>query len=358
MNCRKEKEKTVLSDKYFLDMHLKPCKVNKIFEINQNKIAIFSKKLKKQDIFLQNSQKKNKSMRTRIAPTPSGFLHLGNVFSFLLTWLAARSQNGTILLRIDDLDAERRRTEYLDDIFRTLEWLQIDYEEGASGTADFLQNFSQTLFLEKYNSLINKLLEKKNLFPCACSRSLLKSQNPQGLHKGICAEPDPENEFALRIQVLETESIRFEDINGKNYEVNLAETVGDFVLRRRDGLPSYQIVSLAEDVEKKIDFVVRGEDLIGSTAMQLFLAQKLDLQAFMQTKFLHHKLIKDQTGNKLSKSAGSTSIKYLRENGAKPAQIYQLFSEQFLGKSNLKVEKIQDLLDFSQAESNPFAHLF
>ncbi len=286
-------------------------------------------------------------MRTRIAPTPSGFLHLGNVFSFLLTWLMARSQNGTILLRIDDLDAERRRTEYLDDIFQTLEWLQIDYEEGASGTADFLQNFSQTLFVEKYNNLINSLLEKKEAFPCQCSRSLLKVQNPQGLHKGICKKNDQKGEFALRIEVLENDKIAFEDANGQNYEVDLAETVGDFILRRRDGLPSYQIVSLVEDVEKKIDFIVRGEDLIGSTAIQLFLAQKLDFQPFNKTKFLHHKLIKDETGDKLSKSAGSTSLKYLRENGTKPAQIYQLFSEQFLGIPNQKIQKIQDLLDFS-----------
>ncbi len=295
-------------------------------------------------------------MRTRIAPTPSGFLHLGNAFSFLLTWLLARSQNGTILLRIDDLDTDRCRTQYLDDIFQTLEWLQIDYDEGASGTADFLKNFSQTLFLEKYNNLINSLLEKKELFFCPCSRSLLKLQNAQGLHRGICNFPITsqssdeqgllQTAFALRIQVAETDLIKFGDWNGRKQELNLAETVGDFVVKRRDSLPSYQIVSLVEDVEKKIDFIVRGEDLIGSTAMQLFLAQKLDFQSFTQTKFLHHKLIKDETGNKLSKSAGSTSIKYLRENGAKPAQIYQLFAEQFLGINTPKIQKIHDLLDF------------
>jgi glutamyl-tRNA synthetase len=116
-------------------------------------------------------------LRTRIAPTPSGFLHAGNAVNFLITHELARAARGTLLLRIDDLDAERARPEYLDDIFRSLEWLGIDWDEGPTGPEDFLRNWSQRSRIERYSELLLGLRKGGHLYACECSRKAVP-----GLH--------------------------------------------------------------------------------------------------------------------------------------------------------------------------------
>ncbi len=288
---------------------------------------------------------------SRIAPTPSGFLHLGNVFSFVLTWLIVRKKQGYLLLRIDDLDSKRRRIEYLDDIFSTLEWLRLDYDEGASGTADFLANFSQETRINDYENILSQLLDKQApIFECNCSRTTIQRNAINGLYAGTCRSniltmnklSSPKTESAWRISVPVT-PIVFQDILQGQMEISLAEKMGDFVVRGKDHLPAYQIASLSDDLRYGINLVVRGQDLINSTAAQVFLAQQLGREEFANTTFLHHALLYESAHHKMSKSAGSLSIKAIRAANPSPQPIFQWLARQF-GHST-KVSSLRELLE-------------
>ncbi|CAN5327606.1 tRNA glutamyl-Q(34) synthetase GluQRS [soil metagenome] len=256
------------------------------------------------------------SMITRLAPTPSGYLHQGNAFNFLLNWLMAREQGGKVLLRIDDLDVPRSKQEYLHDVFETLDWLGIDWDAGPAATDDLAASWSQSLRLPLYNSLLEQLRAQGHLFACDCSRKSLAAAGGvyQGncIHKGI---PFDQPDVAWRVKVNVTETISFNDGWQGETIIALGLQVGSFVVRRRDGIPAYQIASLADDVHYGITSIARGMDLLSSTASQLYLAKLLGLGLFTQTLFYHHPLLLDQAGHKLSKSTGSLSLHHWRKEG-------------------------------------------
>lgn len=284
-------------------------------------------------------------LRTRIAPTPSGYLHLGNAFSFLLTSLIARKENGSILLRIDDIDSERTKPEYLQDIFESLEWLGIEWQEGPSGPDDFEENWSQHRRLDLYNSILTQLRAQQLLFACNCSRKKLESFKSHA-YPGICESrslPMDATDTAWRLKVNSEERITFQDRILGEVTFPLGQETGSFVVRKKDALPAYQLVSLADDTHFRINCVVRGEDLLPSTAMQMFMADKLHLDGFRQAQFYHHKLQRDDSGQKLSKSAGSVSLQYMRKRGFHAEEVYTLFAEQFLNHSDKRVTTFGEL---------------
>ena len=274
---------------------------------------------------LKIRQSHGESLRTRFAPTPSGYLHAGNAFSFLITWLIARFSGGKILLRIDDNDALRAREAYLDDIFESLLWLGLDYDEGAKNTADFRENYSQTLRKDYYLSFLKDAHLKKLLFACDCSRKSFSGNYP-----GTCllrALDFDTPDTALRINTLSAKNIIFEDALKSDIFVNLHEIMPFFILRTKNLLPAYQLVSVIEDTENSMNFIVRGEDLLPSTAAQLFFAGEIAaLHNFRNTLFLHHALLKDDSGNKLSKSEGAFSLRDMRRKHADPKQLFLHFS--------------------------------
>lgn len=257
-------------------------------------------------------------LRSRIAPTPSGYLHIGNAINFVLAWLHARKEKGSLRLRIDDLDAPRVDPGFIDDIFRTLEWLGLDWDEGPQTAGEHYKLFSQQSRIERYNELIGKLRTTGRVFACSCSRKEIQEMSSDGRYPGICRDKGlscDSHDHALRIMVPSTTSITVHDIYTGDAGVKLYDVMRDFVIRRRDGIPAYHIASLADDEDHNINFIVRGYDLLESTAAQLYLAQLLEMQSFIQTRFYHHPLVKDEKGEKLSKSAGSASLKAWREKG-------------------------------------------
>lgn len=265
--------------------------------------------------------------RSRIAPTPSGFLHEGNAFNFVLTWLWTRANNGRLRLRIDDLDAPRARPEYVEDIFRTLEWLGLDWEDGPQTPDEHYQIYSQQRRIGRYQELLNDLIEKAPVFACTCSRKDILAVNPDGAYPGTCRYkglPLDTPDAALRLLTPEGSVVAFDDVLLGRVVVDVSQATPDFIVRRRDGIPAYHIASLADDMDHDINHIVRGEDLLESTAAQLFLSQKINLTAFEAMQFRHHPLLKDGD-TKLSKSAGSHSIKAMREAGDTPATYYQRF---------------------------------
>lgn len=267
-------------------------------------------------------------LRSRLAPTPSGYLHLGNAFSFVLTWLIVRKQHGHVHLRIDDLDADRAKPEYYDDIFATLEWLGLDYDSGARSRHDCLLHWSQHRRLNDYNAALMQLAEQGNVFACDCSRSLLAQTSPTGLYPGTCRTKHiplttPNTAWRVRVpeQMSERATARFHDASAGEISLDMASELGDFLVRRRDGIPAYHIASLVDDMLDGITFIVRGADLLTSTAAQIFLAERLGLSDFTQTTFLHHPLLLESPNKKLSKSHQSLSLRAMRENGTSSEEV-------------------------------------
>jgi len=244
-------------------------------------------------------------IKSRFAPTPSGFLHLGNAYNFLLTQKFAKERQGKIFLRIDDLDATRTRDEYLIDIFESLDWLGLKYDSGPKDLDDFKTNFSQTLKTAHYHDQMANL---DGLFTCVCTRSEIKKLSPDGIYPGTCRG----------------EQLRF--IGGENcirYTYDSADNLKDFVIWRKEDLPSYQLVSTVEDIEHGINFVVRGLDLIGSSKVQKHLIKQFSPDH--EITFLHHPLITENDGTKLSKSEGAYSLKSMREKEPSPDKIIEGF---------------------------------
>ncbi len=287
------------------------------------------------------------NLRTRIAPTPSGYLHLGNAWSFVLTWLAARSQNGHIHLRIDDLDAARYRDEYLEDIFETLHWLGLDWDSGPHDLTEFKSDYSQQLRLSRYHEALALLQAQGKVYACSCSREQIRRDAEVARHSvypGTCREkklPFNEVENALRFRV--DAAVKARDESGKVFELHPERDMGDFVLRQKSGDPSYQLASVMDDVDARINFVVRGLDLTPSTGAQLSLAQSLALKSFSQARFWHHALMVDDGGEKLSKSEGAESIRALRQKFSDPSPLFRFFARH-LGMEPNGIFSVQDLL--------------
>lgn len=265
-------------------------------------------------------------LRTRLAPTPSGLLHPGNALSFIITWCLCRAAGGRLLLRIDDLDAARRRPEYLEDIFRTLDWLGLDYDEGPAGVEDFLQRHSQHTRLDLYHAALDRLRAAGHLYACPCSRRQIGERSPDGRYPNTCRErglPFDAPRTAWRVRVPEGTQVSFREWRSGTRSYPLAGEMGDFVVRRKNGLPAYQLASLVDDLHYEINFIVRGADLLASTAAQQFLAAGLDARPFREALFWHHPLLTGPDGEKLSKSKGAGSLQEWREAGRSPLPLFR-----------------------------------
>jgi glutamyl/glutaminyl-tRNA synthetase len=289
-------------------------------------------------------------MKTRIAPTPSGFLHTGNAVSFLITYCLAKCEKGKILLRIDDLDRERYRQEYVDDIFYSLDWLGIQYDEGPATVSSFEKEWSQSNRLNFYESFLNTCLKNEWVYACDCTRKELISSGSYPVYVGKCSKLNKSftSNMAWRWKIEGSAEIQWQDIFRSNTVINLPKQMGDFVVRQKNGFPSYQVASFIDDQYFNITHIIRGEDLMASTAAQLNLATRSDSTHFKKIIFGHHPLISDENGHKLSKSAGSRSLKALRENGQIPFNILEI-ARKILGLPNEKIETTEDLVKLCMA---------
>ncbi|HMO32012.1 MAG TPA: glutamate--tRNA ligase family protein [Lacibacter sp.] len=264
--------------------------------------------------------------RTRLAPTPSGYLHLGNVASFVLTAGLARRSGASILLRIDDLDRERVRDHYLEDIFDTLLFLDIPWDEGPRSANEHRQLFTQSTRMQAYADALDYLRATGAIFACNCSRSALAAQAGSTypgtcLHRGLPPEQPGVN---WRLHTERSGGITWQDMRQGPTQLPLPPDMHFFMVRRKNGYPSYQLASVVDDLYFNVDLVVRGADLLPSTLAQQWLAGHLPANRFSATTFVHHPLLHAPGGTKLSKSAGDTSVYSLRKTGHAAAGIYRL----------------------------------
>jgi glutamyl/glutaminyl-tRNA synthetase len=274
--------------------------------------------------------------RTRLAPTPSGFLHLGNVLSFSVTAFLARRAGADILLRIDDMDRERVQPAYIKDIFDTLSFLSIPFDEGPGNPAVFESSFSQRCRLDLYENALIQLQAMNAVFACTCSRSQLAIEN-NGVYQGTCRHKNlPLDTPGAAWRVLtDDRPITIKDIYGTQLQEQLPPDMRYFIVRKKDGYPAYQLTSLLDDLYWNTDLIVRGADLFPSTIAQLFLAGIMNKQSFLNAHFYHHLLLTSPDAQKYSKSAGATSIHFLKNEGITASQIFSMIGE-MLGKTGVK----------------------
>lgn len=256
----------------------------------------------------------------RFAPSPSGRMHLGNVYTALLSWLSVKSRGGKWILRIEDLDPQRSKLQYARQIEDDLLWLGLEWDEGGiQGIGDsgpYMQSRRHSL----YEDALARLKATGLCYPCRCSRAdIMATQAPHEsdgrvVYKGTCRPAVlpaayPENTHAaVRIAVPDRE-ICFTDLIKGPQRVNLASHCGDFVLRRADGAWSYQLAVVVDDAMMGVTEVMRGDDLLLSAAQQIYLYELLGYSA---PQFAHLPLVTNEAGVRLSKRDSSLSMEYLR----------------------------------------------
>lgn len=278
--------------------------------------------------------------KTRLAPTPSGFLHLGNVLSFAITAALAQKSGAKILLRIDDMDRARAEQRYIEDIFDTLNFLEIPWHEGPRNILEFNNSYSQMHRLPLYHTALKQLTNAGLVFACTCSRKQLNENTCTCFEKNI---PLTTNDANWRLRTDNIRELSVKNYNGSVINAVLSADMHNFIIRKKDGFPAYQLTSVIDDLFYGVDLVVRGLDLWPSTLAQQELATVLGENKFQHIAFYHHALLTDNAKQKLSKSAGATSIRYLRESGKTPADVYILIADML--SIQLPISNFMELAD-------------
>lgn len=245
--------------------------------------------------------------------------------NFAITAALTHAAGGSLFLRIDDLDAERVRAEYIQDIFEILDWLEIRWDSGPRSHSEATLS-SQKNRVPEFIRLIEILKETGHVYACTCSRREIEGRTGTLVYDGHCrsARHPLAKDGVLRFALPDSPVVVHDVLRG-SLTVNLSALAGDPVIRRRDGLPAYHIASLADDLDQRINLIVRGEDLLPSTATQLALVRALGEQGlqFRAAHFLHHGLLTAEYGRKLSKSQGDSPLRSKRLAHVSPVFVYE-----------------------------------
>jgi len=276
-------------------------------------------------------------MRGRFAPTPSGELHLGGARTALCAWLQARAAGGAFVMRVEDLDRPRAVPGAELRILEDLRWLGLDWDEGPEVGGPYAP-YRQADRLPLYDAAVARLLAEGKAFECFCSRKEVQaaSQAPHGpaddgpRYPGTCralsrAEADDRRNTRLPSIRLRMEPGVYRWLDGVQGERHddPAASVGDFVLRRADGIPAYQLAVVVDDGAMAITDVLRGDDLTSSTARQLALFAALDLAP---PRFAHVPLLLGPDGARLSKRHGAIGVRIYAERGVSPERMVGLLA--------------------------------
>ncbi|MCM1336928.1 MAG: tRNA glutamyl-Q(34) synthetase GluQRS [Candidatus Amulumruptor caecigallinarius] len=262
----------------------------------------------------------------RFAPSPSGRMHLGNIYAALLSWLSAKSRGGSWLLRIEDLDPQRSRREYAQLIEDDLRWLGLLWDEGGLDGLGSAGPYVQSLRGDIYRDHLERLDALGLTYNCSCTRAdIMATQAPHRsdgrvVYAGTCRPAQqppfpvradiPGTRAAVRLPVPSCEVSFVDRICGRQ-RVNLAAECGDFIMRRSDGAWAYQLAVVVDDALMGVTEVVRGDDLLLSTAQQIYL---YELFGYAIPEFAHLPLLCNEAGQRLSKRDASLSMEQLRRD--------------------------------------------
>lgn len=275
--------------------------------------------------------------RGRLAPSPTGLLHLGHARTFWTAQERAQQHGGTLVLRSEDLDRSRCRDEFSVAMIEDLHWFGLKWQEGPDCGGPF-GPYEQSNRQDLYRAAFNQLRQRGVLFACTCSRRdvLQASQAPhdsdaEPIYPGTCRTRDEASagetatKVNWRFRVPDGESISFTDgrfgpqafVGGRDF--------GDFVVWRHDQVPSYQLAVVVDDHAMRMTEIVRGADLLVSTARQILLYRALDLEV---PEFYHCSLVKDDAGVRLAKRHDALSLRKLRETGIEPDKLRATWAQE------------------------------
>ena len=270
-----------------------------------------------------------KPYRGRLAPSPTGYLHLGHARTFWTAQERARAHGGTLVLRNEDIDATRYRMEFVDAMFEDLKWFGFEWQEGPDIGGPFAP-YNQSERRELYRAALERLIAGGFVYPCVCSRSDVRAaaraphdaEDREPIYGGTCRNKQlsamGNRKFAWRFRAPDGEAISFTDGNRGPQSFTAGRDFGDFVVWRPDDVPAYQLACVVDDAAMQITEVVRGEDLLRSTARQLLLYRALDWPA---PAFFHCPLLRDAAGVRLAKRHDALSLRQLREAGKLPEEL-------------------------------------
>ena len=281
----------------------------------------------------------------RFAPTPSGRMHLGNVFSLLMAWLGARAAGGRVVLRIEDLDPRAQAAETRDLLLRDLEWLGLTWDEGP-----YLQSGRR----DRYEAAVRRLTELGLTYPCFCTRAQLHAASaPHAsdgtyVYAGTCRDltarevaerartRPPATRLAVPSPADPDAIVRFTDLVAGAQSENLALECGDFLVRRSDGVFAYQLAVVVDDAEMGVTQVVRGRDLLGSVARQMYLQRLL---SYPTPAYAHVPLLVARDGRRLAKRDHDLDLGVLRERLDGPGPLLALLAR----RADLLPDGIEDV---------------
>jgi glutamyl/glutaminyl-tRNA synthetase len=282
--------------------------------------------------------------RGRLAPSPTGHLHLGHAQTFWTAQQRTRAAGGTLILRNEDIDALRFKMEFVEAMIEDLKWFGFEWQEGPDCGGPFAP-YNQSERLNLYRAALEKLREGGFIYPCTCSRKDIQmaahaphaEDDREPVYPGTCRDkgsrcegsgvrpvspdtshPEPGTRFAWRFRVPDNETISFTDENFGLQRFTTGKDFGDFVVWRQDNVPAYQLACVTDDAAMQITEVVRGADLLVSTARQLLLYRALELEP---PSFYHCALLKDEHGIRLAKRHDAMSLRALRASGANPEEL-------------------------------------
>ena len=303
--------------------------------------------------------KSNVTIRGRFAPSPSGTLHLGNLLSSLLAWLDVRSQGGKMLFRLEDLDPDRSFAHYADQMAKDLEWLGLDWDEGWRSGSDQCRQGNRTA---RYEEALKQLRSKGLVYDCYCSRAerlAASAPHPGEAHDAGCgcrflSEKDASKrrlngrKAALKC-LIASQTMRWKDGHFGLQEDTLVAGKDDFIIRRSDGVFAYQLAVSVDDMDMGVTRVVRAQDLMGSTAKQIYLIRTL---GGLAPEYCHAPLLVAPDGRKLSKRDGDLNMDYFREQYS-PEQIIGILAK-LAGLQNTSAPiRASELIDSFSWEAVP-----
>ncbi len=283
-------------------------------------------------------------VRTRFAPSPTGYLHVGGARTALYSWLYARHNNGKFVLRIEDTDRERSTQPAIDAIIESMKWTGLNWDEGP---------FYQTKRFDRYNQVIDELLEKGLAYKCYCTKERLdavrEEQQKNGekpRYDGHCredhSEHSPDEPYCIRFKNPKEGKVKFHDLIRGDIEFDNSE-LDDLVIRRTDGTPTYNFCVVIDDWDMKITHVIRGEDHINNTPRQINIYKALGAPV---PEFAHVSMILGDDGTKLSKRHGAVSVMQYRDDGFLPEALVNYLVRLGWGHGNQEIFTIDEMIEF------------
>jgi glutamyl-tRNA synthetase len=279
---------------------------------------------------------KNPPYRGRIAPSPTGYLHLGHARTFWTAQERAKAAGGSLVLRNEDLDRARCKPEFVAAMFEDLRWFGFEWQEGPDIGGPFAP-YDQSERYPVYRRALEKLEQTGLIYPCLCSRKDLQAaaraphaeDDEEPIYPGTCRHARQSEivnrKFCWRFRVPDGETISFTDGNFGPQQFIAGKDFGDFVVWRTDDVPAYQLACVVDDAAMQITEVVRGADLLKSTARQILLYRAL---GFTPPEWHHCPLLRDATGQRLAKRTDALSLRAFRDRGITPAEVPAMWAKQ------------------------------